>query len=136
MFCKNDVFKGFTKFIRKHLCWRLVLNKQRAGGLLKRYFSIDAFLWVFNTYWTPIYTYLLICFMKINNLPQKGNKRIGVIITQRGNNSWSICQLWCCKYLCLLKQIWFRSSLTFLRELYSPIKFEILCDQTINSSCV
>ena len=36
VFCKSDVFKGFTNFTRKDLCGSLVLKKQQVTGRLKR----------------------------------------------------------------------------------------------------
>ena len=33
MFCKNYVFKSFTKISRKHLCWSLVLRKNAPDTL-------------------------------------------------------------------------------------------------------
>ena len=35
MICKNDVFKGFTKFTRKYLCRSLIFKKQCGVGLFK-----------------------------------------------------------------------------------------------------
>ena len=52
VFCQNDGFKGFTKFVRKHLRQNHVLKKRRTADWLKRNFNTVVSLWVFKK--TPI----------------------------------------------------------------------------------
>ena len=43
VFCKKGVLKDFVNFIRKHLCWSLVLIKLQAWHLFWRTFANDCF---------------------------------------------------------------------------------------------
>ena len=131
VFCKNDVFKGFTKFRRKHLCQRLVLKNWKNSTLQAYQKDTPAYVLFCEFLRTPILNNF--CEGLHTNLFYENKPPAQ---REKKDNNWSICQVWCWKYLCLLKQIWFRSSLTFLRDLHWPIKFQILCDRTINSSYI
>ena len=132
----RDVFKGFTK-LKKSTCIGISFWENSAPQLIQKilwhwYFLVsfsEHFFWELLRmafYWSGL------------------QKQTTCSKEIRKDNSSSICQPWnsitmalllcTSKYLLLLKEIWFPRSLTFPHDLYWWIKFQILCDQTINSS--
>ena len=51
MFCEKGVVRNFTKFTKKHLCWRLLFNK--VAGLFHKNTSIGCFC-IFPEYFAGI----------------------------------------------------------------------------------
>ena len=94
-------------------------KKQSGASWLKRDSDTEIFLWVLQNFqehllWRTLKNgCLLICFMKINNLPQRDKKRLNL------------------KYLSPLvlsyqQMLLFPNNFTFPRNLYWPSKFQFL----------
>ena len=77
LFCKNRVFKNFTKFTTNELCWGLILKKAVHCRVLTRDSCTVIFCEFYkiskNTYFKEPLRMAAYC-LKINHLP-RGNKR-------------------------------------------------------------